>query len=147
MRLKKGSIKPDWVRTLAKTGTSLGTVLGPANRTLLFHLLTRVQNGDRIVLKKLDTAVSVTAALDEDDHPRIWIDLATLTDQQVNTDNILKDILDVPRARSSQASYIFLPFLILCFVLLCFLCELTYIKIEFPNNFFQTCAIASLLHF
>jgi hypothetical protein len=97
-------VEPEWVRSLAKSGTSLGTVLGPTKRTLLYYLLTKVRNGDRIVLKKLDTAVSTAPPLDEDDSPRICIDLSPLTDPNANTDNILKDILDIPRGKSSQVA-------------------------------------------
>jgi hypothetical protein len=48
------------VRGLARGGTPLGSVLGPGQRTLLYHLLTRVHNGDRIALRKLDKSVRPT---------------------------------------------------------------------------------------
>jgi hypothetical protein len=54
-------IDPEMVRGLARGGTPLGSVLGPGQRTLLYHLLTRVHNGDRIALRKLDKSVRPTS--------------------------------------------------------------------------------------
>ncbi len=52
------------VRGLARGGTPLGSVLGPGQRTLLYHLLTRVHNGDRIALRKLDKSVRATSPIE-----------------------------------------------------------------------------------
>merc|ERR1711963_985584 len=56
-------------RTVLGEEVSLGLVDPTTGRSLLYHLLTVVTNGDKIVLKKLDTCVSPSCdGVDDDDY-------------------------------------------------------------------------------
>ena len=89
----------EYYKTLAKTDIGLGQVL-EKGRTLLYYLLKNVNNGDILALSKLNSAIEIEENEDDLDDPEILIDHSGLVDERFNTNNILKDLLDIPRSKT-----------------------------------------------
>ena len=89
----------EYYKTLAKTDIGLGQVL-EKGRTLLYYLLKNVNNGDILAMSKLNSAIEIEENEDDLDDPDILINHSGLVDERFNTNNILKDLLDIPRSKT-----------------------------------------------
>ena len=79
-------------------------------------MLSEVVNGDKFVLDKLDEQINVIDEDEEDDdedkgedlveYKKVSIDYQGLTDKDSNTDDILKDLLDLPVKNRSKVFHI-----------------------------------------
>ena len=72
-----------------------------SHRSLLYHLLTVVTNGDKIVLKKLDTCVSTSCDDVDDDDYHVIVDHKRLVDEDPRSLVLVRDLMNLPRKRTS----------------------------------------------
>ena len=114
---KRGSqfSRSELVKSVESDRLSLGNKLQHSGRSVLYHLLSDVINGDKIVLQKLDAQITVMepAAVKEEeklqddaekvDESIVSIDYDNLVDPRSWTDSILKDLLDLPVKKTSAA--------------------------------------------
>ena len=114
---KRGSqfSRSELVKSVKADRLSLGNKLQHSGRSVLYHLLSDVINGDKIVLQKLDAQITVMepAAVKEEeklqddaekvDESIVSIDYDNLVDPRSWTDSILKDLLDLPVKKTSAA--------------------------------------------
>ena len=114
---KRGSqfSRSELVKSVQLDRLSLGSKLQHSGRSVLYHLLSDVINGDKIVLQKLDSQITVMepAAVKEEeklqddaekvDESIVSIDYDNLVDPRSWTDSILKDLLDLPVKKTSAA--------------------------------------------
>merc|ERR1711963_338236 len=88
-------------RTALGEEVSLGLVDPTTGRSLLYHLLTVVTNGDKIVLKKLDTCVSTSCDDVDDDDYHVIVDHKRLVDEDPRSLVLVRDLMNLPRKRTS----------------------------------------------
>merc|ERR1711988_328047 len=88
-------------RTVLGEEVSLGLVDPTTGRSLLYHLLTVVTNGDKIVLKKLDTCVSTSCDDVDDDDYHVIVDHKRLVDEDPRSLVLVRDLMNLPRKRTS----------------------------------------------
>lgn len=97
-----GSKRKQIVSTVMESGVSLGMVDPTTGRSLLYKLLTLVTNGDKIVLEKLDSSVTVTSENEDDDDFAVQIDHKYLVDEDPRNLILIKDLLNLPRKLTSN---------------------------------------------
>merc|ERR1711936_1370798 len=88
-------------RTVLSPEVSLGMVDPSTGRSLLYHLLTLVTNGDKVVLAKLDSCVSTSCDDVDDDDFSVVVDHKCLVDEDPRSLVLVKDLMNLPRKRTS----------------------------------------------
>ena len=71
-------------------------------RSLLYKLLTSVTNGDKVVMEKLDSGVSSSCEDVDDEDFAITVDHKCLVDEDTRSLILVKDLLNLPRKRTSS---------------------------------------------
>merc|ERR1711936_359209 len=88
-------------RMVLSPEVSLGLVDPTTGRSLLYHLLTVVTNGDKLVVNKLDTCVSTSGEDVDDDDYHVIVDHNLLVDEDPRSLVLVKDLMNLPRKRTS----------------------------------------------
>merc|ERR1711953_494472 len=90
------------LETVRQEEVSLGMVDPTTGRSLLYKLLTAVTNGDKVVIEKLDSGVSSTCEDVDDEDFAITVDHRCLVDEDPRSLILVKDLLNLPRKRTSS---------------------------------------------
>merc|ERR1711953_1051722 len=90
------------LETVRQEEVSLGMVDPTTGRSLLYKLLTAVTNGDKVVIEKLDSGVSSTCEDVDDEDFAITVDHKCLVDEDTRSLILVKDLLNLPRKRTSS---------------------------------------------
>merc|ERR1711953_191051 len=90
------------LETVRQEEVSLGMVDPTTGRSLLYKLLTAVTNGDKVVIEKLDSGVSSTCEDVDDEDFAITVDHRCLVDEDPRSLIMVKDLLNLPRKRTSS---------------------------------------------
>ena len=75
------------------------------NINILYWLISRVVNGDKIVTNMLDEQIMIIDEEEEEsdvEYKKVSLDYNCLFDEEQEIDNILKDILDLPAKNISE---------------------------------------------
>ena len=75
------------------------------NINILYWLISRVVNGDKIVTNMLDEQIMIIDEEEEEsdvEYKKVSLDYNCLFDEEQEIDNILKDILDLPLKNISE---------------------------------------------
>ena len=75
------------------------------NTNILYWLISRVVNGDKIVTNMLDEQIMIIDDEEEEsdvEYKKVSLDYNCLFDEEQEIDNILKDILDLPLKNISE---------------------------------------------
>ena len=75
------------------------------NTNILYWLISRVVNGDKIVTNMLDEQIMIIDDEEEEsdvEYKKVSLDYNCLFDEEQEIDNILKDILDLPLKNISK---------------------------------------------
>merc|ERR1711953_370140 len=90
------------LETVRQDEVSLGMVDPTTGRSLLYKLLTAVTNGDKVVIEKLDSGVSSTCEDVDDEDFAITVDHKCLVDEDPRSLILVRDLLNLPRKRTSS---------------------------------------------
>jgi len=89
------------VETVLQEEVSLGMVEPATGRSLLYKLLTAVTNGDKVVVQKLDSCVSGSGSDVDDEDFSVIVDHKCLVDEDPRSLILIKDLMNLPRRRTS----------------------------------------------
>merc|ERR1712038_128344 len=100
--LVSGGKRDQILQTVRQDEVSLGMVDPVTGRSLLYKLLTSVTNGDKVVIEKLDSGVSSSCEDVDDEDFAITVDHKCLVDEDSRSLIPVKDLLNLPRKRTSS---------------------------------------------
>lgn len=98
----EGKKRDEVVKVVSREEVSLGMIDPVTGRSLLHKLLTTITNGDRVVLAKLDTAVSTTMEDQDQEDFSVVVDHRYLVDEDPRNLTLVRDLLDLPRKISTK---------------------------------------------
>ena len=93
--LEKGTRK-DVKALLEEKEVSLGMIDPTSGRSLLYKTLSSITNGDKLVLKKLDSCVSTTSEDPDDEDWAVTVSHRCLVDEDARSMTVVNDLLQLP---------------------------------------------------